>query len=312
MSATTAAGLGLGLALGLGLFLIVRHLPWGWRPSLAARVEPQMRHHVPASSLLVQEAPATPWSGLARIVQPLLGAGVGALQRFNPGHESLRRKLDAAGSELTVTDYRAQQVLLAVAGAVVSTLLAVALVGVGRIGAFVAVLIVVSFTGMAAVARDSMLSSAISRRRRRILTEFPSVAELFALSVSAGESTTGALERITVTARGELAGEFAKTLADIRAGSSLAAALKSCARRTQLPPLERFIDGILVALERGTPLADVVRAQAQDVRELSKRELMETAGRKEVHMMVPLVFGILPLTVLFAVFPGVALLDIGI
>ena len=64
--------------------------------------------------------------------------------------------------------------------------------------------------------------------------------------------------------------------------------------------------------ERGTPLADVVRAQAQDVRELSKRELMEAAGRKEVHMMVPLVFGILPLTVLFAVFPGIALLDIGI
>ena len=156
-----------------------------------------------------------------------------------------------------------------------------------------------------------MLSSAITRRRRAILTEFPSIAELFALSVSAGESTTGALERITATARGELAEEFGKTLADMRAGSSLAAALKACGRRTQLPPLERFIDGILVALERGTPLADVVRAQAQDVRELSKRELMEAAGRKEVHMMVPLVFGILPLTVLFAVFPGIALLDIG-
>ena len=77
-------------------------------------------------------------------------------------------------------------------------------------------------------------------------------------------------------------------------------------------PPDRAHVRVLVALERGTPLADVVRAQAQDVRELSKRELMETAGRKEVHMMVPLVFGILPLTVLFAVFPGIALLDIGI
>lgn len=312
MTGTLGIAVGLGLTLGTGLFLFVRHLPWGWRPSLAERVEPQMRHHMPASSLLAQESDASPWSGLARIVQPLLGAGVGALQRFNPGHEALRRKLEAAGSDLSVTDYRAQQVLLAVAGALVSTVLAVLLVGLDRIGVVVAVLLVVSFTGMAAVARDSMLASAIARRRRRILTEFPSVAELFALSVSAGESTTGALERITVTARGELAGEFAKTLADMRAGASLASALKACGRRTQLPPLERFIDGILVALERGTPLADVVRAQAQDVRELSKRELMEAAGRKEVHMMIPLVFGILPLTVLFAVFPGIALLDIGI
>lgn len=312
MSGTLGIALGLGLTLGLGLFLLVRHLPWGWRPSLAERVEPQMRHHVPASSLLAQEGSASPWSGFARIVEPLIGAGVGALQRYNPGHESLRRKLDAAGSELSVTDYRAQQVMLGVAGAVVSTLLAVTLVGLDRIGVVVAVLLIVSFTGLAYVARDSMLSSAITRRRRRILTEFPSVAELFALSVSAGESTPAALERITVTARGDLAGEFAKTLAEMRAGTSLAAALKSCGRRTQLPPLERFIDGILVALERGTPLAEVVRAQAQDVRELSKRELMEAAGRKEVHMMVPLVFGILPLTVLFAVFPGIALLDIGI
>ena len=39
---------------------------------------------------------------------------------------------------------------------------------------------------------------------------------------------------------------------------------------------------------------------------------MEEAGKKEIAMMVPLVFGVLPLTVLFAIFPGLSLLSIGL
>ena len=68
--------------------------------------------------------------------------------------------------------------------------------------------------------------------------------------------------------------------------------------------LRRFVDGVVIAVQRGTPLADVLRAQAQDVREEGRRALMEAGGRKEIAMMVPVVFLILPVTVLFAVFPG--------
>lgn len=145
-----------------------------------------------------------------------------------------------------------------------------------------------------------------------MLAEFPSLAELMALAVSAGESTTGALERICRTAQGELAGEFALVLAATRAGRPLVEALQDFSNRTRLAPLARFVDGITVAVQRGTPLADVLRAQAQDVRDLAKRELMESAGKKEIAMMVPLVFGVLPLTVLFAVYPGIALINLGL
>ena len=59
-----------------------------------------------------------------------------------------------------------------------------------------------------------------------------------------------------------------------------------------------------VAIERGTPLADVLRAQAADVRALGKRQLLESGGRKEIAMMVPVVFIVLPITILFALYPG--------
>jgi tight adherence protein C len=72
-----------------------------------------------------------------------------------------------------------------------------------------------------------------------------------------------------------------------------------------LPIVARFAQGVSVAVERGTPLADVLHAQAADVREAGRRELIETAARREVLMMVPVVFLVLPVTVLFAFWPGV-------
>ena len=81
-------------------------------------------------------------------------------------------------------------------------------------------------------------------------------------------------------------------------------ALEGMAARTSLPALSRFVDGMAIAVERGTPLADVLRAQAMDVREQGRRALLEAGGRKEIAMLVPVVFLVLPVTVVFALFPG--------
>jgi tight adherence protein C len=141
-------------------------------------------------------------------------------------------------------------------------------------------------------------------RERRLLAEFPAIAELLALAVAAGEGPAAALERVVRTTRGELSKELGRAMAEARVGASLASALDGLARRTTLPALSRFTEGFAVALERGTPLADVLRAQADDVREAGRRALLEAGGRREIAMLVPVVFGILPVTVLFALFPA--------
>lgn len=301
----------LGLVLGTGLALVVVAVPWGWQPSLVRRVEPQLRNQTPASSLLREHQKVSPWGALGRILQPVLAEGVRQLGRFNLGQNALERKLEAAGSDLSVQDYRAQQLITAAAGASVGVVTCVALAVNGGLNPVLGVVIVAGLAVVGFFLRDNLLTSQLKRRRARNLSEFPSIAELFAMSVSAGDSAPGALERVATSARGALAEEFSTVLGDMRAGASIHTALKTCARRVQLPPVERFIEGVLVALERGTPLADVLRAQAKDVRELSKRELLESAGRKEIGMMTPLVFGILPLTVVFAIFPGISIMNIG-
>ena len=152
--------------------------------------------------------------------------------------------------------------------------------------------------------RDWWLTRQVQRREELLLAEFPVVAELLALAVTAGEGPTAAIDRVTRLSGGELARELGAALGRARAGVPLVEALQQVADRTSLDPLARFIDGLLVAIERGTPLAEVLRAQAADVREAGKRRLLEAGGRKEIAMMVPVVFLVLPVTVLFALFPG--------
>jgi hypothetical protein len=86
---------------------------------------------------------------------------------------------------------------------------------------------------------------------------------------------------------GELSRELALVLADLRAGEPFTGAIERLAVRVPVPAVTRFVDGLVVAVERGTPLGDVLRAQAADVREHHKRDLIEAGGRREVLMLVP-------------------------
>jgi tight adherence protein C len=137
-----------------------------------------------------------------------------------------------------------------------------------------------------------------------VLEEFPTVAELLALAVAAGESPVGALDRVVRRTHGELSSDLRRVLAEVRTGAPVARAFDDLAARTGLPVVARFAEGLAIAVERGTPLADVLHAQAADVREAGRRALIEAGARKEVLMMVPVVFLVLPVTVVFAFWPG--------
>jgi tight adherence protein C len=211
-----------------------------------------------------------------------------------------------------VLDFRAEQLVCA-AGGFLLALLGVGLgAASGRFSPLPSLMAVMGGALCGYLLRDFVLGQKIKRRESVILAEFPSLAELMALAVAAGESAVGAMDRISRSSTGQLAKEFTAVLADTRSGKSLVQALQAFSSRTELPPLVRFVDGLVVAVERGTPLADVLRAQAADVRDAAKRELMESAGRKEIGMMVPLVFGVLPLTVIFAAFPALAALQLSL
>jgi tight adherence protein C len=206
---------------------------------------------------------------------------------------------------MSLDEFRAEQVVWGAVGGAAG--IVVGLLLGARHGAAVAIpVLAAAIAGVlgGVLARDRWLTRDVREREQRMIAEFPTIAELLALAVTAGEGPLGALDRVTRISSGELARELQRAMDDVRAGATLTQALDAVAARTSLPTLARFVDGIVIAVERGTPLADVLRAQAVDVREAGKRALLEAGGRKEIAMMVPVVFLILPVTVLFALFPG--------
>jgi tight adherence protein C len=216
------------------------------------------------------------------------------------------RRLREAGREESVTRFRAEQVLWGLVGFVV--VVPATLVSSGLLGVHLAPLALVGGAAFGVLAgvlcRDWRLTREVERRHNRMLAEFPSLADLICLAVTAGDGPRGAIERAVSRSGGELSRELAVVLADLRGGVPFTTAMERLGRRVPIPVVVRFVDGLVVAVERGTPLAEVLRAQAADVREQRKRQLIETGGRKEVLMLVPVVFLILPVVVLFALYPG--------
>jgi tight adherence protein C len=295
----------LGTAFGLSLLLVVGRMPFLRRPSVDERISPYLRDLAGAPAPFAPAESDSPFSAVFRMFEPSLRKGASRLERLLGGTASIRRRLARAGIDRPVEEFRIEQVLWGAAGFGVALLVSLVALSAGA-GNPVGLVVFCAVAGtLGVLSRDTYLTSQVKRRERRLLAELPTVAELLALAVAAGEGPAAALDRVARSCRGELSNELQRVLAETRTGDPLVRALDRLAERTGLLALSRFADGLAVALERGTPLADVLRAQAGDIREANKRELIESGARREVLMMVPVVFLVLPVTVVFAFYPGV-------
>ena len=309
---TLLSGAVLGLLFGAGVALVAGQLPWLRSRDLDARIDPYLRR---SRSMSLFAAPRST-SRLRMVLENLLGPVavrvLGVLERLTGGNDQLERRLRLAGRRSSTDSFRVEQVVFGAIGLVLGVVLAVMAIALRGSSPLLG-LVIVGFGALTGVLlRDYLLGVELKRRATRMAREFPTVADLLALAVAAGESPIAAMERVARTSHGALPDEFAATVADIRAGTSVSQALASLGTRTPLDSLGRFGEGVSIAIERGTPLAEVLRAQAQDAREESKRELMETAGQREILMLVPVVFFVLPLVIVFAIFPGLAVLEIAL
>lgn len=289
---SVAAGAVLGLLAALGFALVVSRALAFRPPSMLERIAP----FVPTTPHLRARVRRAPGVGqvLVALVRPML--------EFRGPKASLEHRLARAG--LPSGDrYRFEQAgaigMCSAAGAVVGFICAAR--GASPI---CLPLFLVSGAIAGVIWADRRLAQHIGRRQEQIARELPAVAELLAFAAAAGESPAAAIQRVCRTLGGELTAELQRSLGDVRGGQALDLALRDLALRVGSPEVERFIDAFVIAMERGSPLADVLRAQASDVRAADRRALMEKAGRKEVAMLIPVVFLILPTVVLIAVFPG--------
>lgn len=290
----------LGSALAAGVLLAARRVPRWSAQSLTHRIGPYLRDVADPLGLTPLGVPQATWRVRRDRILDRLG-----------GAELIERRLAQAGWRLTAAAFRIRQLAWGIVGLVTGGLVLVVLALAGRFTAG-GILLPATLAAGAAVGCDAVLTAAARRRSHRIAEEVPTVLEFLALCLAAGESLIDALRRVGDVGAGDLTRHLRAAVLATGTGSSLAEALSDVARTVEVPSVTRAIDQLVAAIDRGAPLAHVLQAQASDAREEAKRSLIEQAGRKEILMLFPLVFLVLPLSVLFAVFPGVVMLRLGL
>lgn len=267
----------------LGLVLAFTGLPVWSKPTLGGRLDPYI------GGPGIADLPAT------RAVMRVLPRPAG----------DLKDRLRTAGLHLDVEGFRLQQLAWGSFG-LISGLLVVLLLGAAGApmhGSSVAALMAIGAV-FGYLARDRYLTSQVRVQTEQMLDELPTAIDLLTLALMSGHSVPAACARIGETMPGLVGDAFRGVVADVRSGSTTAEAIEGLSRRMPHAAAARLVDALCIALEQGAPLAEVLRSQADDLREANLRQLLELGGRREVLMLIPVVFLIMPVVVAFALLPG--------
>jgi tight adherence protein C len=211
----------------------------------------------------------------------------------------------------SLASFRRNQIVIAGLGMLVTVLWLLLRFTVGKpLSALPALLLILSAFVFAGWYSKWKLASKAKKNRTAIEGQLSTVLDLLAFAVSAGEPVLLAMRRIVQSCTGPLISELRKVVNSVNSGEALAAALVQLQAELDSQPVSRAVHALNLALERGTPLAQVLRAQAADSRAQQGRMLLIMAGHKETTMMLPVVFLILPMIVAVALYPGMIALQV--
>ena len=155
---------------------------------------------------------------------------------------------------------------------------------------------------------DFYLSRKIEIRKKRILKDLPYTLDLITVSIEAGLSFDGAMERVVENVKGVISDEFVKCLKETRMGIQRKAALKNMSTRCDVKELSMLVTSIIQADDLGVSLSRVLRIESSNLREERKQSAREKAMKAPIKMLFPLVFFIFPS--IFIIILGPALIKI--
>ena len=150
-----------------------------------------------------------------------------------------------------------------------------------------------------------------SNKISQALFELPEVLDMLVVSLRSGEGIFQSLQTVVPKANGELAQELSKCLTAVNYGAALTEEIRKLPIVLAHPQFAEFSNKIAISLVRGTPLAKMLEDQSSSARSEIRNELLRQAGKNETRMLVPLVFLILPVIILFAIYPSLKLLNFG-
>ncbi len=155
------------------------------------------------------------------------------------------------------------------------------------------------------------LSTAIQKRKERIIDGFPDALDLMVVCVEAGLGLDQAIarvgEEISIGHR-DLGDEFQILSLELRAGLTREQALRNLNERTDVDEIRSLV-ALLIQTDRfGTSIGQALRVHSDSMRMNRRLKAEEMAAKLPVKLMGPLILCIFPALLIVIMGPGVILL----
>ncbi len=231
---------------------------------------------------------------------PVVGALLGLMRRLSrylpvTGLAEAEKRLKWAGDprNLSAADFYSAKLIAAVLG--FGFFASFSFVGAGVMGLFL--------SGFAAFAGYSLpdvwLNALINQRKRQVDRQIISFTDMLAIATEAGLSLNDAVARVSEQYGGVLGREFQRAFAQVQGGRPLTEALEDLAGRNPSDDLGLLVSALTQATKMGTPVVQVLREQAGQLRQSKRNRAQEVAQKASVKMLVPIIaFIFLPMMIL--------------
>jgi len=207
--------------------------------------------------------------------------------------ENLRKKLISAGSPMPANFFLALKVMLTIALPVVTFIL---------LRPQPTLLVVPLLIGF--ILPELWLNKIIKKRQAAALRDLPHVIDLLNICVGGGLDFMVAVARVIQEFRRcVLIDELKNLMQEIQMGSPRRDALKNLALRLNSPEVISFTRTLIQADRMGTPIGEVLKMQAEEIRLRRFQKGEEMALKAPIKLLFPLLFFIMPVVLIIVAGP---------
>jgi tight adherence protein C len=143
-----------------------------------------------------------------------------------------------------------------------------------------------------------------NKRQRGIQRQLSDVMDLLTISVEAGLGLDAAIGQVVANVPGPLSEELARLSQEIQIGVTRADAFRHLGERTNVPELRGFVMAMVQGDLFGVSIANILRAQARELRQKRRQRAEEIAQKIPVKLLFPMIFLVLPATFIVVLGPG--------
>lgn len=139
-----------------------------------------------------------------------------------------------------------------------------------------------------------IIKSMIKTRKSQIVKDLPDVMDLVTVSVEAGLSFDGAIDRVINAIDSPVTEEFSIMLKEVRMGKVRKEALREMGKRCDVSDMTTLLGSIIQADELGVSMGNILRIQSKQLREKRRQRAREKSLKAPIKLLFPIIFFIFP------------------